>query len=184
MNIYLIDYENVSSFAIDALETVNKNDRIVIFYSKKCDKISFQMLHKIIHAKASLEIYEVQDQRKNSLDFQLVTYMGYLVAVFPQANFVILSNDEDFQSSIRFWKEKENIKMNKKAINIKEKQWLKDLEATLKKNVPTLQADLPKIIKIIDHLKKIDKQAIHQELVKACGKVEGVEIYRLMKPYL
>ena len=43
---------------------------------------------------------------KNGLDFQLVSYLGYLLKTASKSNYVIVSNDCGFDAVVRFWQER------------------------------------------------------------------------------
>ncbi len=108
MTIYLVDYENVNADSFMGLEQLDDDDIVVVFYSERCNKLPFSLHNRIIASKKQIEYMEAQNGSKNSLDFQLATYLGYLVAKNKECGYVIVSCDSGFNALINFWK-KENV---------------------------------------------------------------------------
>ncbi len=108
MTIYLVDYENVNADSFMGLEQLEDDDIVVVFYSERCNKLPFSLHNRIIASKKQIEYMEAQNGSKNSLDFQLATYLGYLVAKNKECGYVIVSCDSGFNALINFWK-KENV---------------------------------------------------------------------------
>ena len=54
MTVYLVDFENVRSTGLAGVETLSCEDRVVIFYSKNADSLTFDA-HKLL-SKSSAEI--------------------------------------------------------------------------------------------------------------------------------
>lgn len=103
--IYLVDFENVGSNGLKGIENLTENDTVIIFYSFRCNKISFQMHQLILNCKTNIVYKEVQNGHKNALDFQLSSYLGYLLSSKPtdSTQFTIISNDNDYDDVISFW---------------------------------------------------------------------------------
>ena len=79
MATYLIDYENVKSEGIKGIAQLSEEDRVVIFYSHNADTITFEAMDMIFNSKAQVSKYKILCGGKNALDFQLSTYLGYLI---------------------------------------------------------------------------------------------------------
>lgn len=108
MNYYFIDYENVHSEGFGGIENnLGKNDKICLMYTDACKQIPFEVLEKMTHKQdLKLEIIKASSGGKNALDFQLSSYMGYIIAKNEdQKNcFYIISKDTGFDYLIDFWK--------------------------------------------------------------------------------
>lgn len=105
MTVYLIDFENVRSAGIKGVDKLNPEDKVVIFYSKNADAITFEA-HKLLSSSpAEVETFMISKGGRNSLDFQLSTYLGYLVMENKYRNIVIISKDKGFLFAIEFWNE-------------------------------------------------------------------------------
>lgn len=103
MKSYLVDFENVKSKGLVGIESLTKDDHVVIFYSENSDTISFEMHCSVMRAKASVEYMKVNVGGKNALDFQLSTLLGYMVAQNRNTHIFIISNDKGFDKLHDFW---------------------------------------------------------------------------------
>lgn len=104
MAAYLIDFENVKSEGIKGILQLTENDTVIIFYSVNADTLTFETMDMIFNSKAKLQKYKIIHGGKNSLDFQLTTYLGYLIHEGKDNCFYIISNDHGFQHVVEFWK--------------------------------------------------------------------------------
>lgn len=104
MATYLIDYENVKSEGIKGIAQLGENDRVVIFYSHNADTITFEAMDMIFNSKAQVSKYKILCGGKNALDFQLSTYLGYLIHEAKDSYFYIISKDNGFKHVVDFWK--------------------------------------------------------------------------------
>ena len=118
MTVYLVDFENVRSAGLKGVENLSEDDKVVIFYSKNADAITFDVHMLLSKSRAEIETYMILRGGRNSLDFQLSTYLGYLVMENRFRNIVIISADKGFLCAINFWDENRelcnvHIKMSK-----------------------------------------------------------------------
>ena len=104
MATYLIDYENVKSEGIKGIAQLSEEDRVVIFYSHNADTITFEAMDMIFNSKAQVLKYKILCGGKNALDFQLSTYLGYLIHEAKDSYFYIISKDNGFKHVVDFWK--------------------------------------------------------------------------------
>ena len=104
MATYLIDYENVKSEGIKGIAQLSEEDRVVIFYSHNADTITFEAMDMIFNSKAQVSKYKILCGGKNALDFQLSTYLGYLIHEAKDSYFYIISKDCGFKHVVDFWK--------------------------------------------------------------------------------
>lgn len=108
MAVYLVDFENVHSVGLTGVEKLGENDECYIFYSVNACSLSFDLHQKIIESKAKFYYKMVDAHGKNALDFQLVTFLGYLVAKHPDEHFYVVSGDKMFCCVTDYWC-KENV---------------------------------------------------------------------------
>jgi len=85
------------------VDALSENDEVVIFYSVNADTVSFELLHKLMFCKAKLNYYKIRRGGRNALDFQLSTYLGFLVSSRADTEFYIISKDNGFDFVIDFW---------------------------------------------------------------------------------
>ncbi len=128
MNIYLIDYENVNASGLEGIKKLNDDDKVKIFYSDRIKSIPFARSVEMIQSKAEIEFIETRKVAKNYLDFQLSTYLGYLIGRGENGCVFVISKDTGFDSVVDFWKARnikicrqENILGNKKNPSVAKK---------------------------------------------------------------
>lgn len=109
MTVYLVDFENVRSEGLRGVEDLNSNDKVVIFYSKNADAITFDVHMLLSKSKADIETFRILRGGRNSLDFQLSTYLGYLVMENCYRKIYIVSQDKGFLCATSFWEENKEL---------------------------------------------------------------------------
>jgi hypothetical protein len=106
--VYLVDTENVNSTWKELLPELTKNDRLILFYTANSPHISYADMGFIIQYPDSFEMMECYTGN-NGLDFQLVSYLGFLLKTAAKTEYIIVSNDTGYDSVIRFWNDRERI---------------------------------------------------------------------------
>lgn len=108
MAYYLIDFENVKSRGMEGVELLSEEDTVCIFYSDNADSMTFDLHQKLNETKAEIMYHKVAVGTKNALDFQLATYLGYLICEKQQEgihpNYFIVTKDNGFNSLLGYWK--------------------------------------------------------------------------------
>ena len=183
MNYYLIDYENVKADGLIGIEELDKDDVVHVFYSENVDKLTFDVMQMIMKSKARIIYQKVKVGHKNALDFQLSSYLGYLIGTNAgwQYDYYIVSKDNGFDILASFWNE-QNVKVREvPGISIQkreamEKELTEKVEAALGSS-----EDAATVTKIITSYKT--KQGINNALQKKFpDRVK--EIYRAIKPLI
>lgn len=103
MRAFLIDFENVKSAGLAGIEDLAPDDHVVILYSVNSNTISFEMHQKILQSKTPIEYFQIRRGGKNSLDFQLSSLLGWLLAGGKYSHLFIISNDNGFDALTDFW---------------------------------------------------------------------------------
>ena len=108
MAYYLIDFENVKSRGMEGVELLTEEDTVCIFYSDNADSMTFDLHRKLNETKANIIYHKVAVGTKNALDFQLATYLGYLVCEQQREGihptYFIVTKDNGFTSLMVYWK--------------------------------------------------------------------------------
>ena len=104
MAMYLIDYENVHDAGLDGVASLSEDDSVVIFYGVKIKAIPFDRHIEIMNSKAQVEYIKTEKIAKNYLDFQLSTYLGYILGLGLKGEVYVVSKDTGFDSLVDFWK--------------------------------------------------------------------------------
>lgn len=103
--VYLVDTENVGSTWKDLLPVKTGSDQILLFFTENSPYVSYSDLQLILQFPDRFEMIKC-NPGKNGLDFQLVSYLGYLMKTASKANYVIVSNDGGFDAVVKFWQER------------------------------------------------------------------------------
>ena len=176
MSTYLIDFENVGSEGLDGVSELTEKDNVIIFYSINSNRISIEVHQAICSSHANFEYFRISSGGKNALDFQLATYLGYLISANSNDNYYIISKDTGYQHILKFWKDKtENLGMN--ASVICKCSISHDAEPDVIVNNPDNVAT-DSIGKTLTSMSAIsNKQAFRNYLAKKFGKEQGNQIY-------
>ena len=118
---FLVDSENVNDNWLMLFDMADEDDEIVVFYTKKSPHMSYMSVIRLIENNKINIRFEECYEGTNALDFQLVSYMGYLMgcggtcsenecdaasAETGADEYIIMSNDTGYDPAIRFWKDK------------------------------------------------------------------------------
>lgn len=174
-NIFLVDYENTGMKGIKGIEKLEETDEIYIFYSFKSNNISWDCFKKLQNLKSKLELMEVKVGTKDALDFQLISFLGYLVGKDKnnELNFIVISEDKGYDFVSDFWREKfnlknifrcENIELSKQEILISEENKLKKLFQNLGERIS--DTDFKNVYTMIKEEKKDELHNLCQGLFK------------------
>lgn len=118
---FLVDSENVNDNWLMLFDMADEDDEIVVFYTKKSPHMSYMSVIRLMENNSINVRFEECYEGTNALDFQLVSYMGYLMGCggacseneFDAASaetgadeYIIMSNDTGYDPAVRFWKDK------------------------------------------------------------------------------
>ena len=180
MAIYLIDYENVSFHGFAGLSALSEGAELIIFYTENADKLIFSLHEQLLSCRASVRLVKTEAAGKNALDFQLSTYLGYLIAKNEAAQpaYYIVSKDAGFTPIVRFW--------SGRGIDLRQ---IADLTAgsqsQFEKQLTALLGDATLSREIAELVSKYKtKQGINNALVKRYGADRAYELYKKVKPLL
>lgn len=109
MRYFFIDYENVKNQGLNGIERLSETDAVIIFYSQNANTITFDTHKKLCDSRADIRFECVDVGTKNSLDFQLATYIGYVIGKTEDDSnaYRLVTRDSDFGVTGRFWKKKD-----------------------------------------------------------------------------
>ncbi len=183
MAIYMMDYENVGYNGLKGINNLSDKDKVYIFYSKNANTLTFDVHEMIMQSSAQIFYYKVSVGKKNALDVQLATYLGYLIAKDPKELYYIVSKDDGFDYIKNFWKQK-NIEV-KKIVNLSMLEAEIEQEEQIKKLMELLAASREEAQAVSEIIEKYKtKQAINNALVKRYDSTKGGKVYKAIKPLL
>lgn len=182
MAIYLIDFENVHSDGLKGIEKLERSDECYIFYSEHAGVLTFNMHKKITESRAKIYYVEAQVGMKNALDFQLVSYLGYMLRENPEATYCLVSNDKAFELVSKFWQAKGvNVTSAVSLDGAADASHYSKVSAELEKLLAD-RSEREFVEKCINELST--KSGINNRIVKKYGTTRAGEIYKLIKPLL
>lgn len=108
MAYYLVDYENVKVDGMSGVDQLEKTDSVCIFYSENASTLTFGLHESLNRSQAAIVFQKVEVGVKNALDFQLSTYLGYLISENEGKNetYYIVSEDKGLAILTGYWAER------------------------------------------------------------------------------
>lgn len=187
MNYYLVDYENVTTHGLDGITMLSLEDVVCIFYSENADRITFGLHRRLNEAAAKIIYQEVEVGTKNALDFQLASYLGYIIHENKdkEVSYFIVTKDQGFSSLVHYWK-KQKIDISL-VLDLSGKNE-ETIQSELKSRVEQLIADKEEVnivVKLIQQYKT--KQGLNNALMKqfpSKDNKKASEIYTAIKPLI
>jgi hypothetical protein len=157
MNYYLVDFENIGTDGIKDLAGVKANDFMILFYSDQCKNITLDVIDSIARLHLQFRAYKVKTGTKNALDFQLSSYLGYLIGKGEaDSRFYIVSNDKGYDCLCEYWKA-QNVKVERITLQEAEPVKEKNDAAKPKKKSKVSTSDLATLEEIEELLSEEDE---------------------------
>ena len=105
MDYFLIDFENMPISNGTYLEEMHAGDVIIIFYSDMCNEISLDLLEAADKLNIESHYQKANIGTKNALDFQLSSYLGYLIGKGTlNSRYHIVSKDKGYDCLCNYWR--------------------------------------------------------------------------------
>ena len=143
----MIDSENVGSTWAELLKNEEKCD-FYIFVTENAKSLNFSLLKDLTeNQKHRINIIECEPG-KNSLDFYLSSYLGYLIGLGKHSSYTVVSQDTGFDHVIDYWKrqglEVERINTKPEKTNTRGNRSRNTQTQTVKKNENSETRIIPK----------------------------------------
>jgi len=192
--IYLVDTENVGSAWKELLPQRGSKDIIILFFTEHSPGISYYDLDVIRQYPSSFDMIECTPG-KNGLDFQLVSYLGYLIKSAPKTDYIIVTNDTGYDAVVKFWSLRGMSVVRKSKSELTAPAQEKDaveegktmLTELLKELVPegySLEDFVDAIYKTLCDYSVKQLQELYAAFRKDYGQEPGTAIYRQLKPQI
>ncbi|MEE1411380.1 MAG: PIN domain-containing protein [Bulleidia sp.] len=190
MKLYMVDQENVGGSGIRGMSSLHSEDRVIIFCNHIMKSVPFATHIEIVNCKAQVEYKVIERCGPNYLDFQLVTYLGYLIAQTHYEEIIIVSKDKGYEAVVDFWRDKglkihrqSNIKVEesrpKQKQSIPGKADTKALKALLKEKVKLTPAEYKKVYAVFQE--SSEKMEFHEKLCHELGQDNGDKVYKALR---
>lgn len=190
---YLVDTENVGTIWNLLLRPLSKQDNLILFYTENSPGISYFDLDAIIKENKTFELISC-NKGKNALDFQLISYLGYLLKSAAKTEYTIISNDTGYDPVVKFWKDKGYVVTRMTVSQLKSRKAVEGMEQKVgnKEMVERLSdildskfdIDIEEVGSILCCHSSEKLQQIHGQLAHTFGQTIGSAVYKELKPYL
>lgn len=196
MTYYLIDYENVQVSGLNGLNSLMAEDKVVIFYSDNSESLTFELHQQLMSTLCMVEYHKVETGTKNALDFQLSSYLGYVIKESennPDNRFFIVTKDNGFSVLCTYWKNKNipveiviNLTGEKNSISLAVPEVMVENPDKLKKAVSSIITNKSEIDFVVSTVKKSrTKHSVSNQLNKHFKDGKKVhKIYTAIKPFI
>lgn len=185
--VYLVDTENVGRSFIPLLMEPEDDATYILFCTEHSPLVPLALLPKVTKNLEQFQFIECCTPGQNALDFQLISYMGYLMKEAPTTKYVVLSKDMGYDSAIRFWqlrgydvKRREPVPytMGKESLTAGSINEQTTKALFIENGIA--EVDAAELVAIITAHRK-NKSAIYQECIKKFGQEKGINIYKSQK---
>ncbi|MDE6036617.1 MAG: hypothetical protein K2G36_12005 [Ruminococcus sp.] len=189
-NYFFIDYESVHQNGMNGIEKLTENDKVIIFYTPANETLSFALYKKMISSDAVIELYRVQNGGKNAVNFQVCTFIGYILGNIPEAECHIISNDTSYEYVLNFWKERNTeISMSSDILKIIQKKSVVNAPAlnAFEKILILFRLSEQDKLLLLDIIRKGEKMYSYSDCLYVKGEISrnfSPELYNAIKPYL
>ena len=104
--LFLVDLENVGRSFLKGLNNLTQEDSVMLFHAEACgEHISEEFITSVTKYTQNVVVSSMKAHTKNAMDFQLCTYLGYMIAKWGSTtNYYIVSKDKGYLASIEFVK--------------------------------------------------------------------------------
>ncbi|MBQ9519577.1 MAG: hypothetical protein IJR59_06765, partial [Firmicutes bacterium] len=106
MNYFFVDYENVKNQGLEGVDRLESTDTVIVFYSQNANTMTIDTHHSLCRSKADIRFERVNVGPKNALDFQLATYLGYVIGKTNDysSKYFLVTKDAGFGVIGKFWR--------------------------------------------------------------------------------
>jgi len=104
--VYLVDTENVGAIWKHLFQIAANIDDILLFYTENTPFLSYNDLEYILSYKDRFTMIKCYTGN-NALDFQLVSYVGFMMKTGAKTQYIIVSNDTGYDAMIKFWTDRD-----------------------------------------------------------------------------
>ena len=116
-NRFYVDYENVHDAGLEGLDALKAEDEVYVFYSTAAKSIHMDKVAVLTNSPAKVQLIEADTGTKNSLDFQLLTFL--FGKMEEGATHIIISGDKGFEAAIKM-AERVGLPTVKRTLSIKD----------------------------------------------------------------
>ena len=101
--IVYVDLENVNEKGLTGLHFLNENDILYIFYSCQVPRLKKEYWDISNEKNLTIRTKKLYKTVKNGLDFYIASQLGADTILYPEEEFAIISEDNDFEGIKDYW---------------------------------------------------------------------------------
>lgn len=145
-------------------------DKIIVFHTKNSPHMAYASVIELLQSNRSIQ-FEKCYEGNNGLDFQLISYLGYLMKddAIQDSEFIVMSNDTGFDCAVRFWRDRgfpvNRINVNYCKLQI-QKQKDKEKKASSMKATADLNEQKVQGVQAADEVQDIQISSEVQDVLK------------------
>ncbi len=102
---FFVDMENVHRSGLRGVGDLSSNDCVRLYYSNPLENIPIQLHLQIVESKAAFKYIKVEFQIKNAADCMILFDIKAAAKKNKKAEYIIISNDADFDGPIAEFRE-------------------------------------------------------------------------------
>lgn len=178
---FLIDLENINHRFIPGMESLNSNDKVILFYSEQ-EQLTMDILSALANTKAAVERRLCKQHTKNAMDFQICSYLGILVdRNHENCEYYIVSLDKGYTAAVEMVKDiyrDVNVEIVK---NCRCEKQAEEVRTTIDMLLETFSRKVRKEAE--DAVKRSNNTSELHNYLQLSLKRDGKLVYEKIKPY-
>ncbi len=186
---FFVDMENVHKSGLKGIGELTSKDVVRVYYGNPLETLTLDMHRQIVESKAKFEYILVEIRIKNAADMMILMDLKELSKKYDKAEYIIISNDTDFDETIA--------ELQSRKVKVKKMTMINGHEDTKKEE--KVRSQVRKIFESIDIsedrdeniektvqavLKARTKSQVNYSLLKIYDSQSVKLIYNELKPLL
>lgn len=106
MAVYLVDTENTSYWWTSCCASMRPGDKIILFYTEHSNGLFYGAFDGLSELDLNVQFVHTYCGPASALDFQLSSYLGYLISKDGGSTYYIVANDAGYDVVVSFWKKR------------------------------------------------------------------------------
>lgn len=106
MAVYLVDTENTSYWWTSCCASMRPGDKIILFYTEHSNGLFYGAFNGLSELDLNVQFVHTYCGPASALDFQLASYLGYLISKDDASTYYIVANDAGYDVVVSFWKKR------------------------------------------------------------------------------
>lgn len=181
--IFFIDMENVWERGLESAGKLKTTDKIILFHGHQRGRVINEAVHqRLAQFPGRVEYIPLRTRVKNAMDFEICTYIGYLVGKYGTGEeYIIVSEDKGYVAAVEFIR---TIAPDVKIRRIESTRIIADAAKVRERISELLEGESRKVVKIATEalMEEEDLKAYHNRLNSMLRKT-GSDVYKRTKDF-